>query len=331
MIAIGRSYGVASASVFLRSGPDGELHARGGGRRGAAFAIPTDCEAGTDAGGEAVRPAEPERAVDRVRAHAVAPGAGDSAGGERGAQHPGVSAAGRGGEPLRGVHSHHHAVLPGAPAERLRRAVSGCGTAVDGGDHAKAGGVAAGREAGPGGGGASREQSGDAVRGVVPGTYLGCGGKGAPAGGEYACEALRTARREDVVAEGRALLPRRRFAHLQPGADAVPSHVRDGPVFEHLSDGGDRAGDHAGAQDGGEHGGGMPAAAAGAGNVPAGGIHPGAAACPRRRANRVREVVAGAVLRRSREVTRHCFPKLTQAVSSYFAAQKYLTKAFVIS
>src|ERR1039457_3288415 len=39
-------------------------------------------------------------------------------------------------------------------------------------------------------------------------------------------------------------------------------------------------------------------------------------ACPRRGANRVREVVAGAVLRRSREVTRHCFPKLTQAVSS---------------
>jgi hypothetical protein len=39
----------------------------------------------------------------------------------------------------------------------------------------------------------------------------------------------------------------------------------------------------------------MPAAAAGAGNAPAGGIHPGAAACSRGRANRVCEVAAGTV------------------------------------
>src|ERR1035438_5898450 len=298
MIAIGRSYGAASASVFLRGGEDGQLHARGrGGGRGAAIAIPADCEAGADVGGETVRPAEPERAVDRVRAHAVAPGAGNSAGSERGAQFAGVSAAWRGGEPFGGVHPHHHAVLPGAPAEWLRPAVSGCGAAAHRGNHAEAGGVAAGREAGLGRGGAAGEQCGDAVRRVVPGADLGGRGKRAPAGGAAPCEALGPARREDVVAERRALFPRRRLAHLQSRADAVPPHVRDGPVFEHISHGGGRAGDHAGAQDGGEYGGGVPVAAAGAGNVPAGGIHPGAAARSRGRANCVREMAAGAVRR----------------------------------
>src|SRR5260370_41557680 len=97
MIAIGKTYGVPSASIFLRGGPDRELHAGGGGGgRGAAFAVPADCEAGADHRVETVRPAGPERAVDGVWPDATAAGPGNSGAGEGGGQAAGGSRSRRG-------------------------------------------------------------------------------------------------------------------------------------------------------------------------------------------------------------------------------------------
>src|SRR5262249_49943624 len=65
IIAIGITYGDPSTEVFLCGGAHRQLYAGGGGgRRGAALAIAADCEAGADAGSQAVRPAQPRGAVD---------------------------------------------------------------------------------------------------------------------------------------------------------------------------------------------------------------------------------------------------------------------------